>query len=648
MKTYSVTFLPEEKTVQAAKGKTLLEAAAAAGMAINAICGGDGVCGKCRVVVKSGKVAAKPTMFLSRRDIQRGVALACQTYIDGDVVVEVPLESRIGGIPQLVSEDAVRFGKVVPRGGQGARFAHKPLARKMCLDLPKPNITDNICDQERLFREIRRSGDIPIMQTGLNVLRKLPALLRENNWKVTALLGLRGGTVEVMDIEPGDTAQVHYGVAIDVGTTTVVAHLVDLVSPKTLATKAKYNSQIAFGDDVIARIMSANTEAGLRALHEPLINDINDLIAALVVEAQAKLNEVTYIVCAGNTSMMHFLFRLDPSNIRREPYIACASQPPVIRAAEVGVNINPRGLLAVVPAVACYVGGDVVADVMVSGMADSEELSMLIDMGTNGELILGNSEWMLCCSASAGPAFEGAGITCGMRAMNGAIEKLDLTKGGEVAACGVVGGGKPLGLCGSGLIDAVAELLRVGCIDRAGRFVEAVCGPKLRETAAGGWEFELFRGQDTALGREIVLTENDIRNLIHTKGSIYMAAECLLDHVGKRMNEIKHVYIAGGFGNYLAIAKAISIGLLPDLDHDCFQFIGNGSVQGAKMALLSEDAMNHMAHRIAAPMTYVDLSSNHKYMNEYSSCLFLPHTDLERFPSATARGGTSRLKEVGV
>ena len=637
MKTYSVTFLPEEKTVQAAKGKTLLEAAAAAGMAINTICGGDGVCGKCRVVVKSGKVAAKPTMFLSRRDIQRGVALACQTTVDGDVVVEVPLESRIGGVPQLVSEDAVRFGKVVPRDGQGMRFAHKPLAQKMCLDVPKPNITDNLCDQERLFREIRRFGDIPIMQTGLNVLRKLPALLRANNWKVTALLGRRGGTMEVMDIEPGDTAQAHYGVAIDVGTTTVVAHLVDLVSPKTLATKAKYNSQIAFGDDVIARIMSANTEAGLKALHELLINDINDLIAALVVEAQAKLNDVTYIVCAGNTSMMHFLFRLDPSNIRREPYIACASLPPVIRAAEVGVNINPRGLLAVVPSVACYVGGDVVADVMVAGMADADELSMLIDMGTNGELVLGNSEWMLCCSASAGPAFEGAGITCGMRAMNGAIEKLDLTKGGEVAACGVVGGGKPLGLCGSGLIDAVAELLRVGCIDRSGRFVAAVCGSKLRESATGGLEFELFRGQDTALGREIVLTENDIRNLVHTKGSIYMAAECLLDHVGKRMDEVKHVYIAGGFGNYLAIEKAILIGLLPDLDHDCFQFIGNGSVQGAKMALLSEDAMNHMYHRIAAPMTYVDLSSNHKYMNEYSSCLFLPHTDLERFPSAMAR-----------
>lgn len=637
MKTYSVTFLPEEKTVQAAKGKTLLEAAAAAGMAINTICGGDGVCGKCRVVVKSGKVAAKPTMFLSRRDIQRGVALACQTYIDGDVVVEVPLESRIGGIPQLVSEDAVRFGKVVPRDGQGMRFAHKPHARKIYLDVPKPTITDNICDQERLFREIRRFGDIPIMQIGLNVLRKLPALLRANNWKVTVLLGRRGGTMEVMDIEPGDTAQAHYGVAIDVGTTTVVAHLVDLVSPKTLATKAKYNSQIAFGDDVIARIMSANTEAGLKKLHETLIGDINDLIAALVVEAQAKLNEVTYIVCAGNTSMMHFLFRLDPSNIRREPYIPCASLPPVIRAAEVGVNINPRGLLAVVPAVACYVGGDVVADVMVSGMAESAELSMLIDMGTNGELVLGNSEWMLCCSASAGPAFEGAGITCGMRAMNGAIEKLDLTKGGEVAACGVVGGGKPLGLCGSGLIDAVAELLRVGCIDRSGRFVAAVCGSKLRESSAGGWEFELFRGQDTELGREIVLTENDIRNLVHTKGSIYMAAECLLDHVGKRMDEIKHVYIAGGFGNYLAIEKAILIGLLPDLDHDCFQFIGNGSVQGAKMALLSEDAMNHMCHRIAVPMTYVDLSSNHKYMNEYSSCLFLPHTDLERFPSAMAR-----------
>ena len=255
MKTYSVTFLPDEKTVQAAAGKSILEAAIVAGIPINSVCAGEGVCGKCRVLVKSGKVEAEPNGFLTRRDIQRGMALACHTYIHGDVVVEVPLESRISGVPQLASEDAIRFGRISERVGEGAAFAHDPLAAREYLELPEPSLTDNIADQERIYRELSRRREMPAMQMGLAILQKLPELLRESGWKVTALLGYRGGTTEVMEIEPGDTSARHLGIALDVGTTTVVAHLVDLRSSETLATKAKYNSQISLGDDVISRIM---------------------------------------------------------------------------------------------------------------------------------------------------------------------------------------------------------------------------------------------------------------------------------------------------------------------------------------------------------------------------------------------------------
>ncbi|MEI6972876.1 MAG: ATP-binding protein, partial [bacterium] len=251
---------------------------------------------------------------------------------------------------------------------------------------------------------------------------------------------------------------------------------------------------------------------------------------------------------------------------------------------------------------------------------------------TNGELVLGNSDWLICCSASAGPSFEGGGITCGMRATNGAIERIQLGPNGRILQCSVVGGGKPLGLCGSGLIDAVGELLKTGCIDRRGRFDPAACGLRLREGASGDREFLLFPGSQTALGRDLVLTEADINNLIHSKGSIYMAAECLLDHVGMTFDDLQHVYIAGGFGNYLKIEQGVRIGLLPDLPHSKFKYIGNGSVQGAKMALLSQEAMRYV-HEIAGAMTYLELSTNHKYMNEYSSCLFLPHTNIEKFPS---------------
>ncbi len=634
LKTYTITFLPEGKTIPAARGKSLLEAAKAAGIPINNICGGEGVCGKCRVTVKSGKVTAQPTMFLTRREIQRGEALACQTYVDGDAVVEVPLESRLGGVPQLASADAVRFGRVMPSAEGGpAPFAYRPLSMKLALQLPPPTIEDNISDAERLYRAIRQQVDQPTMQTGLSVLRRLPGLLRENNWCVTAILGWRQGTGEIVDIEPGDTSATNLGVAIDIGTTTVVAHLVNLVTSETLSTRAKYNSQASFGDDVIARIMCATTPERRQGLRELLVDDINDLITALVVDAGARLSDITYVAGAGNTTMIHLLYGLDPSHIRRDPYVPCASSPPVIRASEVGIGIHKRGLLGVVPSVASYVGGDVVADVLVSGMTKSEDLSLLIDLGTNGELVLGNEAWTVCCSASAGPAFEGGGIGCGMRATVGAIEHIHLGPGGAVTSCDVVGSGKPLGICGSGLIDAVGELLRVGCIDRRGRFVKETCGARIRTSETDDVEFVLFTGEETALGRDIVLSEADISNLIHTKGSIYMGAECLLDYMGLSFDDVANIYIAGGFGNYLDIRCAINIGLLPDMDHERFHFVGNGSVQGAKMSLLSIDAMHAMSENIAAAMMHIELSTHHRYMNEYSSCLFLPHTNIDKFPS---------------
>jgi len=545
----------------------------------------------------------------------------------------VPLESRVGGVPQLATEDAIRYGSISDWVGEGALFPRNPLFQRVYLDLPKPTLEDCICDQERVFREIRRSREIPVMQMGLAVLNRLPDILRKNDWKVTALLGCRGGTVEVVDVEPGDTSAHNIGVALDLGTTTVVAHLVDLNTSKTLATKAKYNSQITFGDDVISRIMFSNTPERRTQLRDVIVNDINDLITALVVDSKIKLNDVSMVVCAGNTTMMHLLYALNPAAIRKDPYIPVACNPPTIRAAEVGIKINSRGLLTVLPSVASYVGGDVVADVLVSGMTRSSDLSLLIDLGTNGELVLGNSDWLVCCSASAGPSFEGGGVTCGMRATNGAIEHILFGKNGVIVQCNVVGGGKPLGLCGSGLIDAVAEMLRVGCIDRRGRFDPAACGGHLREGETGDKEFLLFPGSQTALGRDLVLTEADINNLIHSKGSIYMATECLLDHVGMTFEDLKQVYIAGGFGNYLKIDQGIRIGLLPDLEPSRFKYIGNGSVQGAKMALLSQEALRYICDRITGAMTYLELSANHKYMNEYSSCLFLPHTNIEKFPS---------------
>ena len=632
MARYSVTFSPDDKTVVLDGQKTILEAAELAGVYINSICGGEGMCGRCKVIVRSGDVDAEPTAHLSREEIQRGYVLACISCFRSDCVVEVPLESRLEGVPHLTDEDALRFGSTPVLVGKDRPYRHDSLSQKVFLQLPPPSMEDNLGDLERVYRELRRNRDIPVMQMGFAQLNELTERIRANDWRITATLGRRGGTMEVIQVEGGDTSDRNYGVAIDVGTTTVVAHLVDLKTSETVARQATYNSQIQYGEDIITRIMYANTKEKRARMASSIHGDINDLISGLVAAADVSLQDITFALCAGNTTMVNLLLGLDPRWIRLEPYIPAVVAPPVIRGAEVGIKINPRGLLGCVPSVASYVGGDVVAGVMASGMARSEELSMLMDVGTNGEIVVGNKDWLICCSASAGPAFEGGGISCGMRATRGAIERVSMRNGCQVTSYSVIGGGKPMGLCGSGLIDTIAEMLRGGgCLDRSGTLTAGRHSTHIRGGEDGA-EFVLVEANQTALGSDIVVTQSDLTNFIRAKGAIYHACDCLLDRVGRAFSDLHNVYISGGFGNYLDVRNAVTIGLLPDLPEDRFQFIGNGSLQGAKTILLSSEAMDE-AETIASKMTYIDLSTDPRFMNEYTSTLFLPHTDIEKFPS---------------
>lgn len=631
MSQFSITFLPDQRTVVVAEDQTLLQAAARAGVYVNQVCSGEGMCGRCRVIIREGDAFAEPTVHLTRDEIQRGYVLACKCYPRTDLVVEVPIESRLEGKPRPTDEDTIRFSATRVLVGEGRPFAHSPLSWKQFLDLPRPTLDDSIADQERLFREITREEGHPILQMGLNQLKQLDHLLRENDWQVTATLGQRGGTVEVLQVEGGDTSKRNYGVAVDIGTTTVVAHLVDLVDPKTIGRQATYNAQIQYGEDIISRIMYAGSHEKLAQLTSSVLNDINNLIAGLVDSTGVSLHDITFVLCAGNTTMTHLLLGLNPSSIRIEPYTPVAAAPPVIRASEAGIRINPRGLLGCVPSIACYVGGDVVAGVLVSGMAQSEEPSLLIDVGTNAEIVVGNRDWMVCCSASAGPTFEGGGISCGMRATRGAIERLNIGRHGQAISYSVIGGGNPLGLCGSGLIDTIASLLRNGCLERSGAFVREDKSGRLRQ-GNDGLEFVLVEAANTADGKDIVITQADLQNFIRSKGAIYHASECLLEEVGLHFSDLQNVFISGGFGNYLDVGKSVTIGMLPDLPADVFQFIGNGSVQGAKMMLLSREAQQE-AELIASRMTYIELSTSARFMNDYTSALFLPHTDIERFPS---------------
>ncbi len=630
--TYTITFFcPHPTKIEVNKGRDLLSAAVEAGVFINSSCGGDGVCGRCKVIVKKGEIKTEPSGRISMEERKKGYVLACQTTVHSDVEVEVPAESRLE-LDKISEQDLklLRLKGMYSQAvdvdkGKGAvsedLFVHSPLATKVYLQLPAPTLTDTISDLERLYREIRKTRNIPIMQTGLTNIKRLGRLFRESNWEVTVLLGKRNGTVEIISVEPGDTSQKNFGIALDVGTTTVSGQLVNLNTKEILGTKATHNKQATFGSDVITRIIYAREGVGLEKLHHAVIDNINAIIQELVKEHNVNLNDINAVMAAGNTTMVHLLLRVDPTFIRREPYVSTANFVPVIRAQETGIKVNPRGLLSCVPGVSTYVGGDITAGVLACGLNRAEKLTMLIDVGTNGEIVLGNKDWMVSCAASAGPAFEGSGVECGMRATNGAIQRVEISGPGNKLKVTTIDKAKARGICGSGYIDCLAELSRGGIINRNGKFVK-------------GKEFILVPKKDADADHDIVITEADIENLKRSKGAIYAASAILLKKLNLQFKDIEQFYIAGGFGTYLDIEKAVRIGLLPDLERKRFSFIGNSSLVGSREILLSYEAKQE-AEKIANKMTYIELSVEPTYMDEYVSALFFPHTDLSRFPSVT-------------
>ncbi|MDP1853839.1 MAG: ASKHA domain-containing protein [Candidatus Omnitrophota bacterium] len=632
MEKFKVTFHPDNKTVAIDKGKTLLSAAISLGLNLNSSCAGDGVCGRCKVLIKKGQVSTLPTGRITAEERRQGLYLACLTTALSDIEVEIPETSRLD--LSKISEEEAYLSRLkgvysTPESIEKSEalikkdiFLHSPLATKLYLKLPKPTTEDKISDLERLYREIRKIKDVPIMQTGLANIRRLGSMLRSADFKVTVMLGNRNDTTEIILIEQGNTAKNNYGIAFDIGTTTISGQLIDLNTKKVLGTKASFNQQATFGSDVITRIVYAQKEEGLERLHHAVIDGMNDIIQDLIRENNIDLNNVTCCMCAGNTTMIHLLLRVDPTYIRRDPYVPTANFVPVIRAQETGIKINPRGLLSCVPGISSYVGGDITAGVLACGMDREEDLCLLIDVGTNGEIALGNREWMISAAASAGPAFEGSGVSCGMRASKGAIQKVKIDKKNLSASFTTIADEPPRGICGSGYIDILAEMLKIGIMDKNGKIND----------------IKSERIQNGEFGREFVLTDNihinevDIDNLKRAKGAIYAAASILIKHMGLDFKDVKKIFLCGGFGTYVDMENAITIGLLPDIERSRFRFVGNSSLAGAKEILLSADAI-HKAEDIARKITYFELSTDAKYMDEYIAALFFPHTDLDKFPS---------------
>jgi len=646
MKEYKVLFKPEGKEVTIKEGEHLLQAATQAGIYINSECGGEGVCGRCKVQIVEGEVERKSTSmtFLSPDEIQQGYALACQTEIHNDLVVAIPPQALLEGEHILKTGTTLSYStpeKVRKEFTDQREVSHYyPLTRKTFLKLPPPNLNDTLPDQERLFREMRKKEGITNLDISLQCLRSLPKLLRENNWEVTVTLWEHNGIVEVIHVEPGNTSMNNFGIALDVGTTTVVAELVNLVTGNVLGASAAYNKQIRYGEDVITRIIFACTKDGLSPLNKAIIENVNLLIAQLVMENGINKEQITGIIAAGNPTMMHLLMGLNPCHIRLEPYIPASNTYTPIRASDLGITTLPQAVITCMPGVSSYVGGDITAGVLSSGINNSSQISALLDLGTNGEIVLGNSEWLVCCSASAGPAFEGGGLRCGMRATTGAIQKVTIEN--DEVKLSTIGGAKARGICGSGLIDLMAEIFRNNIIDPTGKFQRDSENSRIRQREEES-EFILASAHESDTGKDIVFTETDIGNVIKSKAAVLSAAKVLIESVGMNFQNLDCIFVAGGFGNYLNIQSAITIGLLPDIPIEKIHFIGNSSLSGARMALLSRHALEESI-LIAKKMTYFELSVNPKFMDEFIAAMFLPHTNLDLYPSATRK--TKKKKEL--
>ena len=634
MPALKVTFEPSGKVVEAQTDESLFDVATRNGIEIHNLCGGQGVCGKCRVKILQGDVDSnsETVALLDRKDVREGFVPACRALLkQEDVRLWVP---PIGELQdQVLTEDRV-FRYEPPTAPQKRRIGpdtpyFRPLSQKYYLELPEPTLTDNVSDLERIYRELRKETSDSNTLADFQCLRGLSASLRRNKWRVTATLHWRDfNGSHIGSIDGGNTSSSNLGVAVDVGTTTVAAQLVDLRTGAVLGVKGSHNRQTRYGADVISRMIYACTSDGLHALTETVVETVNSLVDSLLAEANADAQSITCFVAAGNTTMTHLFLGLEPCTIRLEPYIPTATRFPALCASEIGLRSHPTALVHCLPCVSSYVGGDITAGVLACGMSDRAELSALIDVGTNGEIVIGNSEWLVCCSASAGPAFEGGGIKCGRRATTGAIQKVQIR--GERLSYQTIGGGKPSGICGSALIDVLAELFAEGIIDQGGKFIR-LTDPRI-QVIEDVPEFIIAPGSETATGDPVVITEDDISNLIKSKAAILGAMKLLLDQLGMSFKDLQHVYVAGGFGSHLDVENAIFIGLLPDLPKRRIHFIGNSSLAGARSALLSTHAF-HKAEAIARHMTYYELSVHPEFMTEFIAALFLPHTMRRLFPT---------------
>jgi uncharacterized 2Fe-2S/4Fe-4S cluster protein (DUF4445 family) len=641
LQTCLVKFIPGTLSLEVPRGTSVIKAARDAGIHINASCGGSGVCGKCRVVLQDGELAGGTSERLSEDDLAKGIRQACTAIIENDCTIEIPESSGkiSGGLATGVPErHRAKLHKYnIEELRQQGIF--QPPVEKLFLELPRPSAVDNMADAKRIIQGLHNQYNERAMVISLSVLRKLRRIIREDDFRITVTLSRpvqsQKGKNFLVNVQSGNWTHRSFGLVFDIGTTTIYGQLIDLSNGKILAGDGDYNAQIGYGEDVINRIIYAENPEGLAKMSELAIQTINGIISNLLDKSSISKDEITSITIAGNTTMTHLALGLEPDSIRRSPYVPVSTFFPPMRATDIGLDLPQHCVALLFPAISSYVGGDIVAGVMGSGLYRTEALTLYVDIGTNAEIVIGNREWLVCAACSAGPAFEGGGITHGMRAAEGAIKDFSINPDSMEPMNLTIGNKPAIGICGSGLLMIIATLLEQRIIDRSGKFRHGLSTSRVRE-GVNGYEYVLAWENENGTDHDITLNEVDIDNFIRAKAAIYAGIKTLVEEVGLQVSDLEQVILAGAFGSFIDIDAAMTVGLLPEISPEKVLYVGNGALMGSRMSELSNHIRKDVVE-VVGRMTSFELSEVNSFTDQYMASMFLPHTDLSLFPATAAR-----------
>ena len=628
-------------SIECNAGDNLLELARRANVAIDAPCSGNGSCGKCRVKLIEGELETLKSRHITDEEFEAGWRLSCNSKVKSDCVVFVPdiasaYQSRMKTADLSSPKEIAIFEDCQNQLKEsGIAFDNDFLALDIAMDAP--SLEDTMPDNERLEWAIKAQIEVEEVHIPFAVMVKLAHTLREHDFHVCIKGRLEDGKFFCMGVcAPADTALV--GCAIDIGTTTVTMVLVDLTSGKILAKGSSGNGQIRYGADVINRIIEQGRPGGKKKLQDAILKEtLNPIIGSLCKSAGVSARSVLRLSIGANTTMNHLLLGVDAEPVRMEPYIPSFFRWEGLLAGDLHLAAHPLAPVRIAPNIGSYVGGDITAGTLAAGIWDKDEMSLFIDLGTNGEIVFGNRDFLMSCACSAGPAFEGGDISCGMRATDGAVEAATIDCTTMEPVLSVIGepGQKVVGICGSGIIDIISELYRCGIINARGQFVRE-SRRVLRDDHGMGRYVLAFAGESET-GREVSINEVDIDNFIRAKGAIFSAIDILLQSVDMTVECIDKVYVAGGIGSGINMKNAVNIGMLPDVELDKFHYIGNSSLTGAYAMVISDDAHAKCAE-VAANMTYLELSTYPGYMDSFVAACFIPHTDRSLFPNSVQEG----------